>query len=71
MTVLKIVLSNEYGDERSINLPNPKSDITLASIREAMSDLLSNHYLMNRNLTNPMTAVKSATKTTTTSSTIS
>ncbi len=67
-TNIKIVLSNSYGDERSITVPNSKNSITtLEQVRTAMANLLNGEYIMNRTMTNIMTAVKSAQKITTSS----
>lgn len=57
-TTLRINLTNSYGDSKNINIPNPKSSLTLESIRSAMAESLASDVFLAG--TTYYTAVKTA-----------
>ena len=54
---LRVNLTNQYNDSKNINIPNPRSNLTLAGVREAFAPLLNNTFMAG---TEYLTQVKNA-----------
>lgn len=57
--VLRVKLGNQYGDSKNINLPNPKTNLSLSQVRTAFGNLTSDTFLAG---TEYLTAVSGASK---------
>lgn len=57
---LQVIVANAAGENKTINLPNPKSSLTLSSVQSAFAPFFTNGYLINGSGTQTFTAIKSA-----------
>lgn len=70
-TKLQINLSNAYGDEKTVSFSDPKESLSLENVRNGFNAMFQNGFIMNREYTQPLTAVKSARYVVTTTSELS
>lgn len=62
-TNLQVVLSTEYGDEKTYTIKNPVEELTLAQVREQFQAVFTNNILLASAVNgDPFKAVKSARK---------
>lgn len=68
---LRVIVTDDYGQDRSYTLPSPRNNLTLAEVRAAFQPLLENQYLKSTDEGIYYTMLKKAETIQTTTSTIS